>query len=68
MNNNNNIIESLGVYLPSRIVSTEQVIKGCLRRIIFPLQQMTGITSRHMVADDEFSIDLAINAITRCRY
>ena len=62
----NTIIESLGVYLPTREVSTEDVIRGCQKQIRFPLERMTGIKSRHVVGDTEFAIDLAKQAITQC--
>jgi 3-oxoacyl-[acyl-carrier-protein] synthase III len=62
----NTIIESLGVYLPPREVSTDDVIRGCRREVRFPLERLTGIRSRHVAGDTEFSIDLAKQAITRC--
>ena len=60
------VIESLGVYLPPREVSTEDVIRGCRKRIRFPLERLTGIKSRHVAGETEFAIDLAKQAITRC--
>ncbi|MEE8134362.1 MAG: 3-oxoacyl-[acyl-carrier-protein] synthase III C-terminal domain-containing protein [Gemmatimonadales bacterium] len=60
------VIESLGVYLPPREVSTDEVIQGCRNEVRFPLQRMTGIKSRHVVRDGEFAIDLAKEAIERC--
>jgi 3-oxoacyl-[acyl-carrier-protein] synthase III len=62
----NTIIESLGVYLPPREVSTNDVIRGCRKKLRFPLERMTGIKYRHVVGDAEFAIDLAKEAITRC--
>jgi len=62
----NMIIESLGVYLPERSVSTEEVLAGCHREVAFPLEQMTGIRSRRVTDGTEFSIDLARNAIAEC--
>jgi 3-oxoacyl-[acyl-carrier-protein] synthase III len=60
------LIESLGVYLPSREVSTDEVMQGCRNKICFPLERMTGIRSRHVAGDTEFAIDLAKQAVTRC--
>jgi len=60
------VIESLGVYLPPRQVSTEEVVRGCRNTMRFPLERMTGIKSRHVAGDTEFAIDLAKQAIARC--
>src|SRR6266849_6714740 len=56
----NTIIESLGVYLPPKVVSTEDVLRGCKHKILFPLERLTGIQSRRMAGETEFSIDLLI--------
>jgi 3-oxoacyl-[acyl-carrier-protein] synthase III len=60
------VIESLGVYLPPREVSTAELIRGCRRKVRFPLERMTGIKSRRVAGDGEFAIDLAKQAIARC--
>lgn len=60
------IIESLGVYLPPRIVSTDEVLRGCKVPLRFPLEHVTGIQYRHMAGDGEYSIDLARHAILDC--
>jgi 3-oxoacyl-[acyl-carrier-protein] synthase III len=60
------IIESLGVYLPPKVVSTADVLQGCKKPVAFPLEKMTGIRSRRMAGDTEFSIDLARQAINDC--
>lgn len=60
------VIESLGIYLPSRVVSTDEVVRGTKKRVLVPLERLTGITSRRMVADDEYSIDLANQAVAEC--
>jgi len=62
----NVIIESLGVYLPPNEVSTADVLKGCKNRTWFPLESMTGIKTRRMAGDTEFSIDLAQKAVEEC--
>jgi 3-oxoacyl-[acyl-carrier-protein] synthase III len=59
-------IESLGVYLPPREVGTEEIMRGCAVKVGFPLERMSGIKSRHVAGDGEYSIDLAERAITRC--
>ena len=62
----NTSVESLGVYLPEREVSTTEVVRGCRRRMLLPLERLTGIRSRRMAGETEFSVDLARNAVTRC--
>jgi 3-oxoacyl-[acyl-carrier-protein] synthase III len=66
MNTNPNmVIESLGVYLPPNSKSTTEILAGCKRKVLFPLEQITGIKSRR-VAEGEFSIDLALKAVKDC--
>ena len=60
------IIESIGVYLPPQSISTSEVLMGCKNKIQFPLENITGIKTRRMAGQKEFSIDLARNAITDC--
>ncbi|HET6890602.1 MAG TPA: 3-oxoacyl-[acyl-carrier-protein] synthase III C-terminal domain-containing protein [Pyrinomonadaceae bacterium] len=60
------VIESLGIYLPSRSVTTEEVVLGCHIKLLFPLEKMTGINSRRIAEESEFSIDLAKNATADC--
>jgi 3-oxoacyl-[acyl-carrier-protein] synthase III len=62
----NTIIESIGVYLPSQSYSTSEVLKGCKNKIHFPLEVVTGIKTRRVAGQKEFSIDLAKNAISDC--
>lgn len=60
------VIESFGVYLPSREVLTEEVVRGCRKKLRFPLERLTGIVSRRVAAENESGIDLAKQAIRRC--
>ena len=62
----NTIIESIGVYLPPQSFSTGEVLMGCKNKIHFPLENITGIKTRRMAGQGEFSIDLARNAIADC--
>ncbi len=62
----NTVMESIGVYLPARIVSTATVMAGCAHEIRIPLERLTGIKNRRVVGEDEFSIDLARKAATDC--
>lgn len=59
-------IESLGVYLPERVVTTEEVLQGCKVPISFPLEKMTGIRSRRWVAEGEYAVDLSLKAAADC--
>jgi 3-oxoacyl-[acyl-carrier-protein] synthase III len=60
------LIESLGVYLPERTVSTDEVLRGCRVNLRFPLERVTGIQSRHVAGEGEFSVDLAQKAAVDC--
>src|SRR6266446_6018267 len=60
------LIESLGVYLPPRIVSTDEILRGCRVNLRFPLERVTGIEYRHMAGDGEFSVELAQKATVDC--
>jgi amino acid adenylation domain-containing protein len=60
------IIESIGVYLPPKIVSTKQILEECSTPIRFPFEQMTGIKTRRMAGETEFAFDLARKAVERC--
>lgn len=62
----NTVIESLGVYLPARRVSTETVMAKCANEVRIPLERLTGIKNRRVAGDDEFSIDLARKAAIDC--
>ncbi len=54
------LIESLGVYLPPKTVTTGEVLHGCRTALkLLPFETLTGIHSRRMAGDTEFSIDLA---------
>ena len=59
-------IESLGVHLPEGEVRTKDILDGCRRRILVPLERWSGISSRRMAGKSEFSIDLAERAIANC--
>jgi 3-oxoacyl-[acyl-carrier-protein] synthase III len=59
-------MESIGVYLPPKSVTTKEIVKGCKRRLLLPLQRLTGIESRRMAGDGEFGYDLAVKAIDNC--
>ena len=59
-------MESLGAYVPPKSVSTREILDGCKTKIGFPLERMTGIHSRRMAGEDEFSIDLGANAAAEC--
>jgi amino acid adenylation domain-containing protein len=60
------VIESLGTYIPERRLSTQEVISGCRVRLDLPIERMTGIKSRRIAGDGEYSIQLAAKALTDC--
>ncbi|MFY0625638.1 MAG: hypothetical protein JXR07_05055 [Reichenbachiella sp.] len=60
------LIESIGYFLPTKEVSTDQVVKDCKKKVWIPLEKITGIKSRRKAGDTEFSVDLAIRAAQQC--
>ncbi|GCE20003.1 non-ribosomal peptide synthetase [Dictyobacter kobayashii] len=62
----NTLIESLGTYLPPKVVSSEEILAGCARPIRFPLAKLTGIKTRRMAGESEFSLEIAIQAVADC--
>lgn len=57
-------IESLGVYLPEKILSMEELMQSCRRRPRWDLERITGIRERR-VAVGEYAVDLAVKAAKR---
>ncbi len=62
----NAVIESLGVYLPQRVVSSADIVQGCKQSPRYSLEKHTGIRNRHMAGEGEFAFDLACKAAARC--
>ena len=62
----NVVVESLGVYLPERAMTSDEVIRGCAKKLTLPLGRLTGIKSRRVVGENEFSYDLAVRAVEQC--
>jgi amino acid adenylation domain-containing protein len=62
----NIVMESIGVYIPSTSVTTDEIIAGCRHEVAFPLEEITGIKSRPVAAEDEFTTELACRAVERC--
>ncbi len=60
------VIDSIGVALPSRTMTTQEVLDGCVRPPDLPLERTTGIVSRRVAGDGEYSIDLAARAARDC--
>lgn len=56
------IVESIGAYLPEKVVSTQEILEGCTANVRFPIEKMTGIQTRRMAGEEEFAIDMAIRA------
>jgi 3-oxoacyl-[acyl-carrier-protein] synthase III len=57
-------IESLGVYLPEKVLSTEELMASCRNRPRLDLERITGIHERR-VAEGEYAVDLAVKAAER---
>ena len=62
----NTVLESLGVYTPEGRLSTKELVEGCKVKPVFDLEELTGIKNRPVVADNEYALDLAREAATRC--
>jgi 3-oxoacyl-[acyl-carrier-protein] synthase III len=54
-------IESLGVYIPEKILTMEELLASCRRRPRWDLERITGIHERR-VAVGQYSVDLGIHA------
>jgi 3-oxoacyl-[acyl-carrier-protein] synthase III len=57
-------IESLGIYLPEKVVTMAELLATCRRRPRWDLERITGIKERR-VAVNEYAADLAIKAAER---
>lgn len=57
-------IESLGVYLPPKVMTTEELLAKCARRPGLDLEKFTGVAARR-VAEGEYAKDLAVKAAQR---
>jgi 3-oxoacyl-[acyl-carrier-protein] synthase III len=57
-------IESLGVYLPEKVLTMEDLLRTCRHRPRLDLERITGIHERR-VAENEFAADLAVQAARR---
>ncbi len=57
----NTRIESMGVYLPEKILTMEALLASCRRRPRWDLERITGIHERR-VAVGEYAVDLAVKA------
>lgn len=60
------IIDSLGVRLPDRRVTTAEIVAGCKNPVRLPLERLTGIRERRLAGDGLFSLDLAEGALRAC--
>ncbi|WP_433124977.1 3-oxoacyl-[acyl-carrier-protein] synthase III C-terminal domain-containing protein [Micromonospora sp. CA-240977] len=60
------VIDSIGVALPDRVMTTREVLDGCRSRLALPLEQTTGIVSRRVAGDAEYALDLATRAAEDC--
>ncbi|MBN2079850.1 MAG: 3-oxoacyl-ACP synthase [Spirochaetes bacterium] len=55
-------IESLGVYFPEKVLTTEELIARCRKRPRWDLEKLTGIRERRVVGENEFALDLAVKS------
>jgi len=57
-------MESLGVYLPPKAMTTEELMQRCVSRPRLDLERFTGVEARR-VAEGEYAKDLAVKAAER---
>ena len=57
-------LESLGIYLPEKVLSMEELLQQCKKRPRWDLERITGIRERR-VAVGEYAVDLGIKAARR---
>ena len=58
--------ESIGLYLPEKIVQTQELISRMKTKPVFDFEKITGIKSRRVRGDNENSLVLALNAAEDC--
>ncbi|MHB8773198.1 MAG: 3-oxoacyl-ACP synthase III family protein [Syntrophales bacterium] len=58
--------ESMGVYLPERVVSTQELIDRMETKPVFDLESLTGIKDRRWRSDAEDSYTIAVAAAKAC--
>lgn len=66
MENINTRFESIGVYLPEKVVTTQELIDQMENKPQFDLEDLTGVKERRWRAENEDSKTLAITAAQRC--
>jgi len=66
MKDTNTIIESMGLYLPEKVVTAQETVDGCANNVRFPLARITGIQEVRTAGIDKFAVDLSIEAIKKC--
>ncbi|MCP4762982.1 MAG: 3-oxoacyl-ACP synthase [archaeon] len=58
--------ESLGFYLPEKIVTTKELVNQMEKKPLFDLERITSIKERRFRAEDEGSYSMAISAAKDC--
>jgi 3-oxoacyl-[acyl-carrier-protein] synthase-3 len=58
--------ESIGVYLPEKVVTTQELIDRMENKPQFDLEDLTGVKTRRWRAENEDSLTLAVTAAQRC--
>ena len=58
--------ESLGLYLPERMESTADIVSRLKIETPFDLSKIIGIERRHVAADNEDTLSMALDAARDC--
>jgi 3-oxoacyl-[acyl-carrier-protein] synthase III len=63
---NKSRFESIGVYLPEKVVTTSELISKMGNKALFNVERLTGIKSRRWRSETEDSYILATKAVKQC--
>ncbi len=55
-------IESMGIYLPEKVITTTELLERCNRPPKWDLEKVTGISERR-ISENETSLDISVGAV-----
>ena len=59
-------LESIGVKLPEKKVSSKEIMSQLKHKVNFDLEELTGIKERRFCSENEDSLTLAVDAAKDC--
>lgn len=63
---NRSRLESLGMYVPEKVLTTKELINQMYKEPAFDLEELTGIRKRHHVDKHETTLSVALNSMNDC--